>query len=97
MGLICLVEELGSRGTLIFWKTLQERFPEFWKVHFTTFDRDVICSTSPGIFKGSQVLGFFGSQTFPSSRISYLKHVRVLGGMCLKWCPLSNILLPMHV
>lgn len=30
-----------------------ESLSELWKVHFNTFDRDVICSASLGILKGS--------------------------------------------
>lgn len=64
MGLICLVEEPGGKGTVTFWKTLLEKFSEVWKVHFTTFDRDMIGSTSPGIFKGPQVLFFLVHKPF---------------------------------
>lgn len=86
MGLICLVEEPGGWETVVFWKTLPERFSKFWKVCFTAFDRDMICSTSPGICKGSQAS--------PSSRASYLKPVRVLEGICLKQCPLTTYYFP---
>lgn len=64
MGLICLVEEPGSRGTGIFLKTLPERFSQFSKVRFTSFDRDMVCFNSSGIFKGSKVLVFLVHKPF---------------------------------
>lgn len=73
---------------------------EFWKMCFTMFDKDVIGSTSPGIFKSSQVLSFFGSQTFPSSRTSYLFWVTIFKSSRMyvfEMVPIVNILLSMHV
>lgn len=64
MGLICLVEEPGGRRTGIFLKTLSERFSEFSNVCFTSFDRDIFCFNSSGVFKGSQVLVFLVCKPF---------------------------------
>lgn len=67
------------------------------KVPFTIFDRDVIASTSPGIFKGSQVLERFMKQKKISSRTSYLKHCGSSRRCVFEMVPFVNIVLPMHV
>lgn len=97
MGLICLVEEPQGGGTVIFWKDSPREDSVFWKVRFTTLDRNVICSTSPGIFKGSQVLVFFWFRNLSKLKDLLFETCKSSRRYVLETVPFVNILLPVYV